>query len=150
MTLPQPLNKQKSPELDTLTKMPETPKLAVKSKQEIQRNTIVNDVTNNLHERSKEQENESKRQDVSFKQESLTLSKDQPKPPTSPKPKIRKEELKQKEELVKSKDEKPVVLAKKVEDVQAMVAPITPTGIELLKQKEELVKSKDEKPVVLA
>ena len=142
MTLPQPLNKQKSPELDTLTKMPETPKLAVKSKQEIQRNTIVNDVTNNLHERSKEQENESKRQDVSFKQESLTLSKDQPKPPTSPKPKIRKEELKQKEELVKSKDEKPVVLAKKVEDVQAMVAPITPTGIELLEQ-AKVVKTKE-------
>ena len=149
-TLPQPLNKQKSPEIDTPLKIPETPKLPTKSKHEVQRNTIAVDsqVANELN---KNQEIVNKPPDLPPKQDTLNPAKDLPKPPTSPKPKVRKEELKLKEELVKGKEEKPLTLTKKPEEPSAMVAPIIPSGVESA-EPAKVVKTKDvvEKPQEVA
>merc|ERR1719410_1458615 len=146
MTLPQPLNKQKSPEAEVPLRVPDTPKLSTKSKHEIQRNAVISDANGgNLQDKTREIE--SKKQDVCPKQE-LSLNIDQPKPPTSPKPKVRKEELKLKEEMVKSKDEKQITLAKKTEEVPAMVAAIVPKGAAESSEQAKVVKTKDvvEKP----
>ena len=146
MTLPQPLNRQKSPEAEVPLRVPDTPKLSTKSKHEVQRNAVISDANGgNLQDKTREIE--SKKQDVGPKQE-LSLNKDQPKPPTSPKPKVRKEELKLKEERVKSKDEKPITLAKKSEEVPAMVAAIVPKGAAESSEQAKVVKTKDvvEKP----
>jgi len=137
LTLPQPISKNRSPEKESQSKKESATLKPERARQEIQRNTVVVETPNTT--------------EIVVE----TASRDQPKPPTSPKPKVRKEELKLKEELVKAKDDKPVILTKKTEetpvivapvkpaaDVPVMVAPIKPSGLEVFEE-AKVVKTKD-------
>jgi len=137
MSLPQPLPKSKSTskserpgEIDSeiLSKTEET--IDSKSQKEVVRNTVVNDSKKPPCLSEPQQVgNEAVLNQVteaSASSNSLAVAKDQPKPPTSPKPKVRKEELKLKEELAKNKEDKPhpQLIAKRSEDTSSMVAPL--------------------------
>ena len=118
LTLPQPITKNRSPETEIQSRK-ETATLKPESKRpEIQRNTIVSETP--ITEPAVEVAS----------QKPETISRDQPKPPTSPKPKVRKEELKLKEELVKAREDRPVTLTKKTEETPVMVAPVKPAVVE--------------------
>ena len=134
-TLPQPVSKHRSPEKESQSKTEAATLKPESKKQEVQRNTVV----------AESLQTPPAPESVSQKQE--TSARDQPKPPTSPKPKVRKEELKLKEELVKGKEDKPIMLAKKTEEIPVMVAPIKPSGAEAFEE-AKVVKTKDavEKP----
>eukprot|EP00092_Neocalanus_flemingeri_P000854 GFUD01000911.1.p1 GENE.GFUD01000911.1~~GFUD01000911.1.p1 ORF type:complete len:2354 (+),score=554.15 GFUD01000911.1:527-7588(+) len=161
MSLPQPLPKSKS-----TTKSPEPekseredgvhvePKKESKLKTEVQRNTVVNDITrtavvNDPDKKSDVQKNgneASPRPETCTSGNNLAINKDQPKPPTSPKPKVRKEELKIKEELAKSKEDKPhpQLITKKIEEPITMIAPLKASDKETAEQ--AVVKKLKEEP----
>merc|ERR1711915_751331 len=113
MSLPQPLPKSKSTsksekpgEIDPeiLSKTEEI--IDSKPQKEVVRNAVVNDSKKPpcLSEPQKAGNEAVLNQvtEASASSNSLAVAKDQPKPPTSPKPKVRKEELKMKEELAKN------------------------------------------------
>jgi len=151
MSLPQPLPKSKStskspaPERAVKgTLSSAEPKQEAKSQTEVQRNAVAepektvevlknNNQLNSSHENGNSSNN-------------LVISKDQPKPPTSPKPKVRKEELKMKEELAKSRDDKPhpQLITKRAEDPAALVAPLKVSEKETTEQ--AVVKKLKEEP----
>ena len=74
------------------------------------------------------------------------VKEQQPKPPTSPKPKVRKEELKMKEDLAKKDDKpRPQLITKLKGDEINMVAPLKPVESKETSEKAT-VKSLNEEP----
>merc|ERR1712142_105658 len=105
-----------------------------KLQKEVQRNAVATDITKpttvDEQERNvdviKSGNPSSSSPEGCISSNNLLINKDQPKPPTSPKPKVRKEELKLKEELAKNKEDKPhpQLIVKRSEDTSSMVAPL--------------------------
>jgi len=167
MSLPQPLGKSKSiskspvPERTVKEHLPPMePKQEHKLKTEVHRNAMADDIAKpavssepeKIAEVIKNGNESNYSPDACSSSNNLIISKDQPKPPTSPKPKVRKEELKIKEELAKSKDDKPhpQLITKRTDEPASMVAPLKVSEKEIGEQavvkklKEESQKPKQQ------
>merc|ERR1719483_1295463 len=161
MSLPQPLGKSKSiskspvPERTVKEHLPPMePKQENKLKTEVHRNAMAGDIAKpavssepeKIAEVIKNGNESNYSPDACSSSNNLIISKDQPKPPTSPKPKVRKEELKIKEELAKSKDDKPhpQLITKRTDEPASMVAPLKVSEKEIGEQ--AVVKKLKEEP----
>merc|ERR1712142_61677 len=127
-----------------------------KLQKEVQRNAVATDITKpttvDEQERNvdviKSGNPSSSSPEGCISSNNLLINKDQPKPPTSPKPKVRKEELKIKEELAKSKDDKPhpQLIAKRTEEPASLIAPLKVSEKETAEQ--AVVKKLKEEPTM--
>ena len=136
LVAPKPKSKSKSPAPSSNQIAPTKKEAEIKLKQEVQRNTVAAPPPVMISEPELNQKPPP---------EIPTVKEQQPKPPTSPKPKVRKEELKLKEDLAK-KDDKPRLITKLKGDEINMVAPLRTTETKETSDKATVKSLKEEQP----